>query len=62
MNPNVLVNPLLVVLLTLSLIGSYFAWGWSIVALAAVVALTRPWLDGHGLEDRMVVRLVDRAG
>jgi O-antigen ligase len=49
MNPRPLVNVVLVALIVVCLIGSYYAWGWAVVALAAAIALTRPWLPADGL-------------
>jgi hypothetical protein len=39
-----LVNAALVVALVLSMFGSYYGWGWGLVATGAAVALTRPWV------------------
>jgi hypothetical protein len=44
MNPRVLINPVLLVVLLLCLFGSYYGWGWAVVGAASAVALTRPWL------------------
>jgi hypothetical protein len=44
LNPRSLINLVLVAVLVLCTLGSYFGWGWAIFAIAAAVALTRPWL------------------
>jgi hypothetical protein len=38
-----LINAALLIALVLSMIGSYYGWGWALVATGAAVALTRPW-------------------